>query len=397
MSPEQETTPNTRQPSRVMRFILPILILLIGIGGFLLLVWMKSSPQHISPEFRGVLTEVKTLQSSPHQVQIRATGTVQAEQEIALVPQVSGKVVWLSPKLVNGGFFQTGDTLRKIEADDYRLAVERTKAEVAGAEVSLAAEQERAKVARQEWQRISLPDKGEPGPLVTHEIQLQQEQAYLAAAKASHKQAALNRQRTQIKAPFNGRIRQESVDLGQYLKAGNVIGKLAGTDRAEILVPLPTDELHWLNIPKAGAKQHGSTARIIIPGETDQLREGQIIRSLGEIDPASRMATLAIAVNDPYQLAANSQGAELSNGQFVEIILQGTTIEQAIELPRHALRENDNIWIMDQDNRLRIVSIEVIRREPKNIVARATLADGTKLIVSPVPGAADGLLLRIAQ
>jgi len=393
------STNETEKPSsgKALKIILPMLILLIGAAGLLLLIKMKPSPQHQPPEFRGVLVEVRELQTGPHQVQVRATGTVKPEEEIVLVSEVNGKVAWLSPKLVNGGFFRAGETVLKIEADDYRLAAERTRAEVARAEVALLSEQERAKVALQEWQRIKLPNKGEPGALVSRKIQLQQEQANLAAAQATLKQAELNLQRTVIKAPFNGRIRQESVDLGLYLRIGTTVGTLAGTDRAEILVPLPADEISWLTIPKAGASAAGSKARISKPGPQTTNWEGQIVRSLGEIDPGSRMATIVVAVDDPYQLHKKSSLPELPNGQFVEILLQGLVLDQVFELPRSALRENDRIWIMDAQNRLRIVPVDVVRQEPELAVVRGDIGEGAKLVVTSIPGAADGMLLRTAE
>lgn len=380
-----------------LKIILPILVLAIGVAGLLLLIKMKPRPEHQPPAFRGVLVEVTELHARPHQVQVHATGTVQAAQKIALVPEISGKVSWVSAKLVNGGFFRTGETLLKIEADDYQLAVERARADVARAEVSLASEQERARVARQEWRRVVLPDKGKPGPLVTHQIQLQQEQANLAAARATLQQAQLNLQRTAIKAPFNGRIRQESVGLGQYLRAGTAIGTLAGTDRAEILIPLPVTELSWLKIPAAGGKRRGSQARITLPGETSHAWLGRVVRSVGEIDPVSRMATVVVAVDDPYQLNSGGGQPELRNGQFVEITLQGPLLKQVFELPRSALRENNSLWIMGDDSRLRIVPVDVVRRDPRQVVVRTSLVDGTKLVLTSLAGAADGLLLRTAE
>ncbi len=391
MNSEAKTT------GKALKILLPLLLLAVGVAGLLMLVKMKQSPEHQVPEFRGVLVDVTELQILPHQVQVRATGTVQAEQEISLVPEVSGKVAWLSERLVAGGFFQAGEILLKIEGDDYRLAVERSRAEVARAEVALVSEQERAKVSRQEWQRVELPNKGEPGPLVTREIQLLYEQANLAAAQAGLQQAELNLQRTAIRAPFNGRIRQESVDLGQYLRAGTSISSFAGTDRAEVMIPLPVAELSWLTVPSAGSTQQGSKAQVRLPGEETPHREGRIVRSFGEIDSGSRMATLVVAIDDPYQLASGGTQANLSNGQFVEIILQGATLAQVVELPRSALRENDRVWVMDSDNRLRIIPVEVVRRDPELVVARAALNDGAKLVLSPVAGAADGLLLRTSK
>jgi RND family efflux transporter MFP subunit len=390
-------TTETKKSGKALKIILPLLVLLLGAGGFVLLGKLKQTPQRQAPPQRGVLVDVMELKTAPHQIRVYATGTVQAARQIALVPEITGKVVWIAPQLVDGGFFQQGETLLKIEPADYRLAVERAQAEIARAQVTLTTEQERSRVALQEWQRVDLPDKGEPGPLVSREIQQQQEQANLAAALATLEQAQLNLQRTELKAPFNGRIRQKQVDLGQYLRAGTSIGNLAGTDRAEIHVPLPLDDLRWLQVPAAASKQPGSLAMVYLPGDSSNGWQGQIIRSLGEIDPTSRMATAVIAVDDPYQLRKKSNFSDLSNGQFVEIQLFGDKLDSSISIPRTALRNDSQVWVADSENRLRLRPVEILRREKQQLIIKQGLSSGEKLVLTGLSGAADGLLLRPVQ
>ena len=387
---------NTEQKKSRMalKIILPILILLLGIGAFVGIGKLKKPPQRQTSQQLGILVDVIELQAAPHQVTVHATGTVQTEQEIALVPEVSGKVNWIAPRLVSGGLFKNGETLLKIEQSDYLLTVEKARADIARAQVALKIEQERARVARQEWQRIALPDNGEPGPLVTREIQLQQEQANLAAAQANLQLASLNLQRTELKAPFNGRIRREQVDLGQYLRAGTSIGSFAGTDRAEIHIPLPAQELKWLTIPTAGSTQSGSTAYIDLPGNRQTRWQGRIVRSLGEIDPGSRMATVVVVVDDPYQLAGSSGLPDLATGLFVDIELLGTRLDSIISIPRDALRNNQQVWIADDNNRLRLRPVDILRREQRQLLISKGVSSGERLIMTTLSAAAEGMLLR---
>ncbi len=387
---------NTEQKKSRMalKIILPILILLLGIGAFVGIGKLKKPPQRQTSQQLGILVDVIELQAAPHQVTVHATGTVQTEQEIALVPEVSGKVNWISPRLVGGGMFKNGETLLKIEQSDYLLTVEKARADIARAQVALKTEQERARVARQEWQRVALPDNGEPGPLVTREIQLQQEQANLAAAQANLQLASLNLQRTELKAPFNGRIRREQVDLGQYLRAGTSIGSFAGTDRAEIHIPLPTQELKWLTIPTAGSAQSGSTAYIDLPGNRQTRWQGRIVRSLGEIDPGSRMATVVVVVDDPYQLAGSSGLPDLATGLFVDIELLGNRLDSIISIPRDALRNNQQVWIADDNNRLRLRPVDILRREQRQLLISKGVSSGERLIMTTLSPAAEGMLLR---
>jgi len=388
----QMTEPKSKKRLAV-KIILPMLILIIGFVGFNIMGKLKQTPQRQRPLQQGVLVDVIALEAKTHQVTVHATGTVQAEQEISLVPEVSGKVSWISPELVGGGFFKKGETLLKIETSDFQLAIEKARAEIAQVQVALATERERAKVALAEWDRIDIPDKGKPGPLVTREIQMQQQQANLAAAEANLQQAKLNLQRTELKAPFNGRIRQEQVDLGQYLRSGTSLGSFAGTDRAEIHIPLPARELAWLNIPSTTQK-NGASAVIYLPGDNSKTWDGKLVRSLGEINPNSRMATLVVAVEDPYQRGNTKKKTDLQNGLFVDIELHGEKIADIISIPRKALHADNLVWIADSENHLNLRSVEVLRREKQQVLIKGGIQTGEKLVLTTLSGATEGILLR---
>jgi len=376
-----------------VKIILPILILIIGFAGFKMMGKLKTAPQRQRPPQQGILVDVVVLKAKTHQVTVHATGTVQAEQEISLVPEVSGKVSWISPQLVSGGFFKKGETLLKIETSDYKLAIEKARAEIAQVQVALATEREKANVALAEWKRIDIPEKGKPSPLVTREIQMQQQQANLAAAQANLQQAQLNLQRTELKAPFNGRIRQEQVDLGQYLRSGTSIGNFAGTDRAEIYIPLPVSELIWLDIPST-SQQQGSTVDIYLPGKKSSKWNGKVVRSLGEIDPTSRMATLAVMVEDPYQRGATKNKGELQNGLFVDVEIHGEKIADIISIPRKALHTDNMVWIADNENHLDLRTVDILRREKQQVLIKGGVLPGEKLILTTLSGATEGILLR---
>lgn len=377
-----------------LKIILPVLILIFGIIAFKILIGQKQAPQRQVPKQQGVLVDILRLQPGTQQVSVQATGTVSPAREISLVPEVSGKVAWLSPRLVTGGLFKPGEVMLRIDASDYQLAVDKARSDVATAMVALQTEQERARIALQEWQRIDLPDKGQPGPLVTREIQLKQEQAKLAAANANLKLAELNLKRTELKAPFAGRIREEQVDLGQYLRAGTAIGTFAGTRRAEIQVPLPLDELRWLHIPTSGSQETGAPAIIRLPGQTATEWHGSLVRNLGEIDAQSRMATVVVAVEDPYRLKSGGKEPILHNGQFVEITLLGKSLEQVISIPRAALQSDGQVWIADPDNRLRKRPVQILRREKDQLLLESGVTPGERLILTTLSGAAEGMLLR---
>ncbi|PLX87425.1 MAG: efflux RND transporter periplasmic adaptor subunit [Desulfuromonas sp.] len=382
--------------SLFLKIILPLLIIAVGVAGFKILMTMQAPPKKQSAPEKGLLVDVIQVASEPHLVNVHATGTVQPSMEISLVPEVSGKVTWLSPNLVSGGFLRQGEKILVIDQRDYQLALDQAQADLARVEVSLQTEQQQAQIALEEWQLLELADKGEPSPLVLREPQLQREQANRAAAQAGLEKARLNLQRTVLYAPFNCRVRTEQVDPGQYLRAGTAIATLAGTDRVEINVPLPLNELQWLDIPRAGQNISGAAATISLQSAKQTYRwNGRIVRSLGEVDMNSQMATVVVAVDDPYrQQGSESVPFDLAVGLFVDISLHGKRLPDIVTIPRRALRENNSVWIADQEDRLQIRPVNILRRERDMLLIDAGVVAGERLILTTLDGAANGLQLR---
>ncbi|MEE8423094.1 MAG: biotin/lipoyl-binding protein, partial [Thermodesulfobacteriota bacterium] len=191
--------------SKLLKVSIPILILIAGFAG---MKWLKLSRQPPQKEVKiisGALVETLTVKAEDHDVMVLGTGTVQARQQAAITPQVSGKVSYLAPDFVAGGFFKKGDLLFEIESVDYQLAIERTKATLSKAEYNLSTVESQARVARMEWDRLKLEGEKKPNPLVLYEPQLKNAQAEVASAKATLKQATLDMERTHVYAPFDCR------------------------------------------------------------------------------------------------------------------------------------------------------------------------------------------------
>jgi multidrug efflux pump subunit AcrA (membrane-fusion protein) len=201
-----------------------------------------------------------------------------------------------------------------------------------------------------------------------------------------------------VRAPFNALVRSETIDLGQYLRSGSSVGTLLGTDTVEIVVPLPLEALSWVTVPRQGGR--GSAAEIRLPvGERNYSWPGRVVRTLGEVDPLGRMVRVVVAVDDPYLLGGRISDSRppLAVGSFVEVALQGRRLPSAAIIPRRALREEDTVWLADDDSLLRIRSVQVLRREQETVIIGDGLQDGERVIVSSLSGAADGLKVRVRQ
>ena len=233
---------------QLLRF-LPLIILLVGIGGFMGLASTRNAPERrVLPDL-GPLVEILAAPAQTHQIIVEAQGSVRPADEIDLVPQVSGVVVWKAPQLEAGGFFARGDVLLRIDPRDFELTVTSAEASVARARYQLDLAQEEAAVASQEWEMVRRQD-ARPTDLVLRLPQVRAAEADLLAAEAGLAQANLRLERTQIRAPFDGRVRDTTLDVGQYVVANQPVSRVYSIERAEIVVSVLHQDMAWLEIPK---------------------------------------------------------------------------------------------------------------------------------------------------
>ena len=384
----------------LLKIALPIVVILAGFAGMQIMVHSRAAPKKEVKESRGVLVEVKSVTRENLPVVVMGTGTVGSRQEASITPQVNGRVTYLAPGFVVGGLFAKGDLLFKIEDTDYRLAIERAKGAIAKAEYDLATVEGQARVARIEWERLHLAEKKEPSPLVLYEPQLKNAQANVDSAKAALSQAELNLARTSVYAPFPCLVRSEEIDLGQYVTVGNRVATLAGTGAAEIVVPLPLEEMRWITIPRKGSNGNGSNALVkLAVGNQVLTWKGRVVRSLGEVDSRGRMAQVVVAVADPYNLerGGDAKRQDLEIGMFVDVEILGKTLSGVYAVPRSALRDGDTVWTMDDEGRLRVTPVTVVRRERDTVVLRDGFQEGAKVVLTNISGAAEGMKLRLAE
>ena len=231
-----------------LKTVLPILILAAGAAAFVLLESMQTAPQRIERPNLGPLVEVMETPVQRVQVVVEGQGTVRPDAQISLVPQVSGIVVWKDEAFKSGGAFIKGDVLFRIDPRDYELALRQAQAQVEQARYQRDIAQQESDVAQQEWQRMR-GDDSTPSDLVLRLPQLRAAEASLTAAQARLEEVALRLERTQLKAPFSGRVRTSQVDVGQHVNAGQPIAQIYSIEKAEIVVPVPDEDLAWFTLP----------------------------------------------------------------------------------------------------------------------------------------------------
>lgn len=386
----------TKHRSLILRLILPVLIILVGVLFTIYLLKTSQKSKRQPPLRQARLVEVASIKPSDVPINISAMGTVIAAQEVELKPQVSGKIMELSPDLIPGGMFKKNQMLMKIEPDDYKLMVTQRQSDVANAQSSLKLELGNQAVAKQEYKLLEGVVTEDDKELVLRKPQLISAQSALQTAKARLEQAKIDLQRTNIIAPFNSVVKEKYIDLGATVSQSTTLVTLTGTDEYWVEVMVPVDQLKWIKVPRRNSDL-GSEAKIYDSSAWGDkaYRTGSVIRLLPDIEATGRMAKLLVSVNDPLLLNAEKDGNKLLLGSYVRVEIQGQTVQSAYVLDRGLLHDGDNIWLLADDNTLDIKPIDVLYRRENEVVVSEGINSSDKIITTDLPAPVEGMMLRL--
>jgi RND family efflux transporter MFP subunit len=384
-----------RQPV-LLKILLPFAVLLVGVLLTMALVRGRQAPERASVPALPPVVRAQVVTFQDVRMDVTSQGEVAPRTQTELVAQVSGQITEVSPSLVAGGFFRKGEVLARIDAADFRLAVTSAEAAVARAELVLAQQEQEAELASKEWEELG---DGEAGPLVLREPQLAEARASLASARALLEKARLDLGRTALRVPYDGRVREKFVDVGQFVAPGARVARVYSTDAVEIRLAVPPDELRFLALdPERMARGDGPPVQLGTRSSADGSVQdwkwtGRIVRTEGVIDPMTRMVHVVARMESP-----GTDGPGI--GQFVNAKIQGRTVNDAVVLPRAAMRDAglaSEVLLVDDENRLRTREVSVLRVDRLTAVVNAGLSAGERVCYSPLEVSIDGMTVRVHQ
>ena len=334
----------TKRSERRLKWALSIGVIAAAAAMAFILVATKEEPPRAEKPLEGTLVEVIQINASRHDVDLHAKGTVVPAKEIVLQPELGGRVIWQSPELVAGGRFKADQPILRIDPRDYQLAVESYRSQVNRAKLDLAIEARRGEVAKREWNSFGEMDvSDEQRALAQREPQLEASKLALKAAQSLLKKAQLDLTRATLRAPFNAMVVSESVDPGQLIGPQTSVARLVGTDEYHVQVSVPVASLRTARVrtadePGSEAKSFSESARkpSNVPGE--------VIRQLPDLDPGGAMARLLLNIENPLGQRGD---LPLLLGSFVDVAIAAQPIDDAIRLPRVALRNGRNVYVMN--------------------------------------------------
>lgn len=368
------------------KLLIPSLVILAALAGALVLMATSPQVEPNSPEPLAPTVRVREAVPQAVQLHVHSQGTVSPNKVTALIPEVAGRVVWISPTLVNGGYFERGDVLLRLDDKDHRSALQRAQAALARAQ----AEHDHAHYEHQRMLSLEQRKLASRSQMEHALKEARVKEAALHDAGANLDQAKRDLQRTEVKAPFAGLVQSESVDVGQLVGRNSPVATLYAVDQMEVRLPIADRQLAFLNLPvgQRGALPEGQQPAVTLTadyaGRTLSWR-GRIVRTEAEIDVASRMLNVVARVN------AESHAAPPAVGLFVEAEIEGLLVEDIVVMPRNSLRNGNRVLIVDADNRLRFRDIEPLRLYQDDVLIRGGLAQGERVCVSALQTPIEGM------
>ncbi|MEL6688010.1 MAG: efflux RND transporter periplasmic adaptor subunit [Pseudomonadota bacterium] len=380
---------------RIVAVALPLIVIIGAVGATVGMSALSPEPEEKEDVIKALPVLTASAQSDTVQLSVLTQGEVQPRTEINLINQVPGRITYMSPNFIEGGVFEKGDLLVRIDPAEYRLRVTQARANVSQAETVLAREQSESELARMDWE--DLGSGGEATPLTLREPQMAEAAAQLEAAKASLAEAELQLSRTEVRAPFDGRVIERAVDAGEFVGMTGQLGQIYASDIMDVKIPLTQNELRQTGVYLGYAADGDAGLPVTLSADIAGRRvewQGHITRTDARFDRQSRVLHAYVEVRDPF--GGETGQPALGPGLFVDADIAGPVLDNVVTVPRAALRGDDEVYIVEEDT-LTIRSVEVQSSNRDRAVLTSGITPGDQVIVSPIRGAATGMKIEVVD
>jgi len=373
------------------RAFIPPLIILLAIILAVLASMTAKPPEKKQQQKPAAMVEVKEVTPRDMTFLVDSQGTAVPKHSTTLVAEVSGQIIDVSGKYNAGGFFKKGDVLLQIDPSDYEVAVQQARAQLLQAQAALEEEKARARVAEEEWSQFK---EGEAPALGLRKPQLASALAALESAEANLAMAERNLERTTIRAPYDSVLRSKQADLGQFVGAGSQIATLYGTEVAEVRLPLSDLDITYLNLPGESNAEPKVLLESQVSGVDTQWM-GNLVRTEGVLDEASRVIYGVVEVEDPYNLNGQTHKEPLRFGRFVQAQVEGQKVSGVMEVPTYAINPDGTVWTVADERKLQKKEIEVIRTQANTSIVSEGLEEGDLVVLTQLKNALNGMKVRL--
>lgn len=381
--------------SKLKIIIVPLVIVVIAIVAAKSLSSLKQPAEKKQEQRLGILVDSKPIVTEDLVYQIQSQGTVKPKLQTNLSSEVNGRIVEVAEQFIEGGFFNKGDLLVRVEQADYQTNVKAAQASLANAQAALEEEKARGRVAEEEWRSFTdgnAPDLGLRRP------QLASALASVRSAEAELERAKRDLARTEITAPYAGLVKSRSANLGQFISRGSVLGVIYGTDVAEVRLPLTDNDLAFLQLPTLADDSMQPIVELTASVAGNLVTwPAKIIRTEGILDERSRVIYAVAQVDDPYQRQANNNADVLRFGRFVQATILGNSTSDVVVIPRHLLLAKQQVLVIDNQQQLQFRQVVVERSDERFAYIRQGFQPDDLLAISAIANPLAGTVVRLAN
>ena len=417
----------------------------LALAALFYVISSREPPERIPVEEKATTVRFVEARESTIVPRITGYGTVRPSKVWNAVAQVGGQVNYVHPDFRRGAILDAGTEIIRIDPADYELAIAEAQANIRAAEANLSElkvtkensrellELEKRSLELKESQlqrtldlqgrgtvsqstldterrdtiaqRFKVKDIENTLRLLPTQIEVQEQQ--IAVNKAKLETALLNLQRTVVQLPFRGRISQVSAEETQFVQAGFVLGSADDIAVSEVEAQFSIAQLSGFgrtaaigsnqdfgvqNFPnlvrRSGLHAIVRLTSSVVPVEW----KAEVVRISDEVAARTRTVGIVAAVEGSYRQAVPGRRPPLAKGMFVEVELRGRQVAGKIVVPRSALREG-RAYILREDNRLEIRSVETGLVQGDTVVVERGLEDGERVVVTDLIPAVEGMLL----
>lgn len=433
--------------SKVSRRLLILPPVLLGAAVLFVAVSRRNAPQQVEiPEAARPLLVIEVPQTSVVP-RVIGYGTARPGDIWSAVAEVKGRIVETHPELNAGAILREGELVAQIDPTEYELRIAQLQAELAQTEAqqaelktqatnyqdALDIEAQSLRLAESEMQRLrelrtsnavtesQLEETmrmvlGQRQSLQSLENSLRVLPAQQKALQASYqaKQAALDQakldlEHTTLRAPFDCRLSDVSLEVGQFVAAGEKLFEAYGAAAAEVEVQVPIDQVRKLLDPSFGVvdlqgdvmqtirsifdvdvfvRLESGNFEVEWQGRFDRVREG--------LDLQTRTVRVVVTVDRPFENVIPGKRPPLTPGMYCEVEFRGRNSQQRVVVPRTSLWEG-GVYLVDDQQRLQRCEVQLLFAQGSVAVIAAGLEGGETLVVSDPTPAIEGMLVEPTQ
>jgi membrane fusion protein, multidrug efflux system len=381
-----------KNKSRFIKILIIAAILAAGgLGAFLL----YSNPPELKgseevPAVRQVNTKV--LQAGPQALTIEGHGYVESRNSLSLISRVSGQVTFARENLRSGTEFQQGNLMIVIDDESARNSLNIAKVALIKAVATLVPSlaDDGAGGAQSRWRDYlnTLNTNGGPTPVLP-KVETEREKIFISnfGVYTAYYQVVDLESRLgyhNLRAPFSGVVHGNGVSLYTMVSAGMPLAFLVDPINLEVAIPLSLSELALIEDSR-------QVDVLIYPAslQTGGL-SGSIVRTDRVLDKTSQTISVHISFENESGLSA------FFPGNYVDVIITGKTIREAVRVSRVLLNSDDTVNVL-KDGKLSRLPVTVLARQQDDVIISGAGLDGAEIITTVLQKPLEGMELKKAE